>query len=111
MIDYARNTRDNERNIMTANPHPNSSNEYKILNIIREHYEEGMGELISHNIRHVLNDRTYIVHLVLSFEGDDEYRIHTETLRVDFVDMETRDWKYIKFTLLSEHDLDLTAEL
>lgn len=87
------------------------SHEYKILNILREHYETTMGELISHNIRHVLNDRTYIVHVVVSFHNEDEYRIHTETSRVDFVDMETRDWKFIKFTLLSEHDLDLTAEL
>lgn len=87
------------------------SNEYKILNVIREHYEENPGTIIAHNIRHVLNDRTYIVHVVVSLHGEDEYRIHTETMRVDFVDMETKDWKYIKFTLLSEHDLDLTSEV
>lgn len=88
------------------NPHPNTSNEYRILNVIREHYNEGAGVLISHDIRHVANEEVYLAYVVVSYESDASYVIHTETVRVDI----TTHAREMNFTLLTEHDLDLTEE-
>lgn len=90
---------------MTHNPHPHTSNEYRILNVIREHYSENPGVVISHDIRHVANDEIYLAYVVVSYESDPKYVIHTEVVRVDITPHE------MNFTLLSEHDLDLTNEL
>lgn len=76
--------------------------EYRILTVIREHYDETAGLLIGHNIRHVFQDRVWIAQVVVAFESDESYIIHTETLRVDLLN------GVLIFTLLTEHDLDLT---
>jgi len=84
------------------------STELRILNVIREHYEETTGEVISHDIRHVANDEIYLAYVVVAYESDAQYLIHTETVRVDVVKDAPSP---LTFTLLSEHDLDLTNEL
>jgi hypothetical protein len=78
----------------------------RILDVIREHYDETSGEIIAHNIRHVANDRTYIVYLCVAYESDDDYTIHTEVVRVD-----DNGLSGLEFTLLTEHDLQLKDEL
>lgn len=87
------------------------SNEYKILSVIREHYEDAPGLLIEHSIRHIANDRTYLVYTVVAFESDDDYRIHAEVIRVDFVPLERLSGNYIKFEILTDTSLDLTDEV
>lgn len=76
----------------------------RIEDVIQENYEESLATLISVNTTHVLDDRIFIVQLVSAWEGDDEYTIHTETLRVDVAENLT-------FTLLIELDLDLVNDL
>lgn len=93
------------------NPYPHTSREYKILNVIREHYDEAPGTVISQDIRHIARDRTYLAYIVVAYESDASYIVHTETVRVDFVPLEQTQGHYMKFELLSEHDLDLTKEL
>ena len=90
---------------MTHNPHPITSTEYRILNVIREHYDETDGLLISHDIRHVANDEVYLAYIVVTYESDASYIVHTETVRVDI----THHAHEMNFTLLTEHDLDLTS--
>lgn len=80
----------------------------RIEDVIQENYEESLATLISVNTTHVLDDRIFIVQLVSAWEGDDEYTIHTETLRVDVVKDAPSP---LTFTLLIELDLDLVNEL
>lgn len=80
----------------------------RIEDVIQENYEESLATLITVNTTHVLDDRIFIVHLVSAWEGDDEYTIHTETLRVDVVKDAPSP---LTFTLLIELDLDLVNEL
>jgi hypothetical protein len=93
------------------NPYPHTSKEYKILNVIREHYEEGPGTLISHDIRHIARDRTYLAYTVVAFESDDSYRLHAEIVRVDFIPLERMNGNYMKFEVLTDTSLDLTEEI
>lgn len=90
---------------MTHNPHPHTSNEYRILNVIREHYSETAGVLISHDIRHLANEEVYLAYIVVSYETDASYVIRTETVRVDI----TAHSREINFTLLTEFHIDLTS--
>lgn len=92
-----------------ANAHKLNDKAKRILDVMREHYEENPGMIIAHDIRHVWNDRTFIVYLCVAHESDDEYLIHTEVVRVDFAPRE--EGGNMTFTLLSEHDLDLTSEV
>jgi hypothetical protein len=92
---------------MTHNPHPITSTEYRILNVIREHYDETDGLLISHDIRHVANDEVYLAYIVVTYESDASYIIHTETVRVDIGPLSNA--YTMSFTLLTEYDLDLTS--
>lgn len=74
----------------------------RIEDVIKEQYDETLATLIAINVVNVLDEKVYIVQTVSAWEGDDEYTIHTETIRVD---------DNLTFTLLSEHDLDLRDEL
>lgn len=82
----------------------NDENEYRILNIIRENYEETAGVLISHNIRHLANESVYLAYIVVAYETDASYIVRTETIRVDLDDAGLPT-----FTLLTEFNLDLTS--
>lgn len=85
--------------------------EKRIVDIITENYEESMATLINIAVTHVLDDRVYIANVVTSWEGDDEYTVHTETIRVDRKPLNQTEGFLYTFTLLSEHDLDLIEEL
>jgi hypothetical protein len=101
-----RKTRTQRKEHMMANDYKLNDKALRILDVIREHYDENPGVVITHDIRHVANDRTFIAYIVVAHESDDEYLIHTEIVRVDVDDDQP-----LEFTFLTEHDLDLTSEV
>lgn len=77
----------------------------RIKDVILEHYEETTATVIDIHVSHVLDDRIFIVQPVIAWEGDDDYTIHTETVRVDVKD------DVLHFNMLTENDLQLKDEL
>ena len=91
-----------------ANAYALNVTELRILNVIREHYNEVgplAATLIAHDIRHLANNEVYLAYIVVAYESDASYIIHTETVRVDI----THHAHEMNFTLLTEYDLDLTS--
>lgn len=80
--------------------------EARIKSVIEEHYEETLCEECVVHTTHVLDERIWIVNVIIVWAGDDEYSINTETLEAKFNDKDE-----LNFALLSEHDLDLRGEL
>jgi hypothetical protein len=86
----------------------------RIREIIREHYDEGVGEILNIAIVPVIQavdgegDKpdVYVVQLVVAYASDDDYTIHTETVRVDDNGMSG-----LEFTLLSETDTQMKDAL
>jgi hypothetical protein len=83
----------------------------RIEEVIREHYEDKTAEEVFVTITHVANDLIYVVQLLVIYLGDDEYTIHTETVKVEYKPLVSTPGHLLAFTLLSEHDLDLRDAL
>jgi len=80
--------------------------EARIKSVIEEHYEETLCEECIVHTTHVLDERIWIVNVIIVWAGDDQYSINTETLEARFDDK-----GQLGFTVLSEHELDLIDEL
>jgi hypothetical protein len=88
---------------------------HRIRKIIREHYDEvGVGEILNIAVVPVVQSvdgeadihDVYVVQLVVAYASDDDYTIHTETVRVDDNGMSG-----LTFTLLSETDTQMKDAL
>lgn len=86
----------------------------RIKKVIREHYAEtGVEEILNISIFPVVQSLgddgltdVYFVQLAVAYLSDDDYTIHTETVRVDDNGMSG-----LTFTLLSETDTQMKDAL
>ena len=86
----------------------------RIKNVIRKHYEEmeTAEEILNISVFPVIQSvdgegkDVYFVQLAVAYMGDDDYTIHTETVRVDDNGMSG-----LTFTLLSETNTQMKDEL
>lgn len=86
----------------------------RIKNVIRAHYEDGTAEEILNIsvfpvVQSVDGDNlhdVYFVQLAVAYLSDDDYTIHTETVRVD-----DNGLTELTFTLLSETDTQMKDAL
>lgn len=85
----------------------------RIKKVVREHYEEAAEEILNISVFPVIQRMdgdeghdVYFVQLAVAYLSDDDYTIHTETVRVDDNGMSG-----LTFTLLSETDTQMKDEL
>lgn len=85
----------------------------RIKKVIKEHYEEqAVEEILNISVFPVIQRidgegcDVYFVQVAVAYLSDDDYTIHTETVRVDDNGMSG-----LEFTLLSETDTQMKDEL